>query len=282
MGPREWNILVVDDEPDVLSVTKLALRSVEVNGLPLNVIAATSKAEAIDILSQDPSWMSSIAVAFIDVVMETDTAGLELCDYIRNELQNSTTQIYVRTGQPGVAPERAVIDRYDISGYFTKAEATEDKLYSLVKSGIRQFSSIRNMAGAFNMLEGVIAAAESRQAMRQVFGEMLGGFLMESDRNDATYFAVGDDPFLGPFGWDISEALAVKSQLENHQAVPLRGDGDHYFYEDGNLLIKIMENEAHPESIAMIRTAEKQLGHQAVMAIHTFMRNIATMWPRAN
>jgi hypothetical protein len=40
------------------------------------------------------------------------------------------TTIYVRTGQPGLAPERDVIDRYDINGYFSKAETTEDKLYS--------------------------------------------------------------------------------------------------------------------------------------------------------
>jgi hypothetical protein len=83
----------------------------------------------------------NVAVAFIDVVMESDTAGLELCQYIRETMGNKTAQLFIRTGQPGVAPEREVIDRYDINGYFTKAEATEDKLYSLVKSGVRQYVS---------------------------------------------------------------------------------------------------------------------------------------------
>ena len=39
---NEWNILVVDDEPDVLAVTKLALRDVTVYGLPLKIHTASS------------------------------------------------------------------------------------------------------------------------------------------------------------------------------------------------------------------------------------------------
>lgn len=141
----EWNVLVVDDEPDVLSVTKLALRDVEVYGLPVRLHAAGSKAEAISLLN-GPLMLSGLnergaAVALVDVVMESDYAGLELCQYIREQLRDNAIQIYVRTGQPGVAPEREVIDKYDISGYFTKVEATQEKLYTLVKSGVRQWFS---------------------------------------------------------------------------------------------------------------------------------------------
>ena len=46
-----------------------------------------------------------------------------------------------------MSPERAVLDRYDINGYFTKAEATEDKLYSLVKS-VRQYLWTTPLGGA--------------------------------------------------------------------------------------------------------------------------------------
>src|SRR5215510_4001319 len=140
MFAKEVTVLAVDDEPDVLSVTKLALRSMKVGGLPLNVYTASSKAEAIELLNgplgSQVRGISRLAVAFIDVVMETDHAGLELCQYIRETMGNKITQIYVRTGQPGVAPERPVIDRYDITGYLPKVEATEDKLYSLVRAGI--------------------------------------------------------------------------------------------------------------------------------------------------
>lgn len=139
----EWNILVVDDEPDVLAVTKLALRDVTVYGLPLKIYTAASKAEAIELLKGPLTLQGSsepiVAVALVDVVMESDHAGLELCQYIREEAGGQSVQLYIRTGQPGIAPERKVIDEYDISGYFTKVEVSEQKLYTLVKSGVRQW-----------------------------------------------------------------------------------------------------------------------------------------------
>jgi CheY-like chemotaxis protein len=139
----EWNILVVDDEPDVLAVTKLALRDVTVYGLPLKIHTASSKAEAIELLKGPLTLQGStepiVAVALVDVVMESDHAGLELCEYIREEAGGHSVQLFIRTGQPGIAPERRVIDDYDISGYFTKVELSEQKLYTLVKSGVRQW-----------------------------------------------------------------------------------------------------------------------------------------------
>ncbi len=140
---NEWNILVVDDEPDVLAVTKLALRDVKVYGLPLKIHTAKSKAEAIELLKGPLALQGSsepiVAVALVDVVMENDHAGLELCKYIREEAGGHSVQLFIRTGQPGIAPERSVIDDYDISGYFTKVEMSEQKLYTLVKSGVRQW-----------------------------------------------------------------------------------------------------------------------------------------------
>ena len=141
----EWHILVVDDEPDVLAVTRLALKDVRVYGLPVVVHTAASKAEAITALNTTLALAGAAegqcAVALIDVVMETDHAGLELCEHIRGAANNHSMQLFIRTGQPGLAPERKVIDDYDISGYFTKQELTEQKLYTLVKSGVRQWFS---------------------------------------------------------------------------------------------------------------------------------------------
>ena len=128
MFVREWEILLVDDEPDVLSVSKLAMKNIVVDGAGLRIHTARSKAEAIEKLDTEfalQGGLTSLAVAFIDVVMETDTAGLDLCQYIRDN-HGYYTQLYIRTGQPGVAPERAVIDRYEINGYFTKVEMTEE------------------------------------------------------------------------------------------------------------------------------------------------------------
>ncbi len=141
MHNTEFNVVLVDDEPDVHEISRLALRKFRIYGLPVRLHSAASKAEGIELLNSltlGRADISMASVALIDVVMETDQAGLELCAYIRDVMKNRRMQLYVRTGQPGVAPERSVIDQYDIQGYLAKSEATEDKLYTLVKAGVRQ------------------------------------------------------------------------------------------------------------------------------------------------
>src|SRR5690349_16199608 len=171
---NEWNILVVDDEPDVLAVTRLALRDVTVYGLPIKIHTAASKAEAIELLKGPLSFQGSsepiVAVALVDVVMESDHAGLELCKYIREEAGGHSVQLYIRTGQPGVAPERKVIDDYDISGYFTKVELSEQKLYTLVKSGIRQWFSNWYTRLISNATNTEVAHSTTRSALLSALG----------------------------------------------------------------------------------------------------------------
>ncbi|MDX1520478.1 MAG: response regulator receiver protein, partial [Anaerolineae bacterium] len=176
MWVNQWEILLVDDEPDVLSVSKLAMRNFEVYGLPLVIHTAESKTEALEWLNNRPDRhapVSGLAVAFIDVVMENDSAGLELCQTIREEMGNKLTQLFIRTGQPGIAPERQVIDRYDINGYFTKAEATEDKLYSLVKSGVRQFYWAVLTRLAIPYLNNMLAAGGSQERLIENFQQIM-------------------------------------------------------------------------------------------------------------
>lgn len=184
-----WDVLVVDDEPDVLTVTKLALRDMRVYGLPLRIHTVASKAEAIALLHGmkipgAPETM--ISVALVDVVMETDHAGLELCEFIRKDLGNQYMQVYIRTGQPGVAPERKVIDEYDISGYFTKVEATEQKLYTMVKTGVRQWLTYGYALGLLELTNQEVVAADNPKA------------LMDYLKSGVDSFAdVGDDLFTG-------------------------------------------------------------------------------------
>ena len=171
---KHWPVLLVDDEPDVLAVSKIAMKNFEVYGLPLKIYTAASKAEAIELMKDNVEVGCSLAVAFIDVVMETDHAGLELCDYIRNTMDNKLTQVFVRTGQAGLAPEREVIDKYDINGYFTKVEATEDKLYSLIKSSVRQYLAFGMSAATIDMISQLVAATGSRRKILYTLSSLCG------------------------------------------------------------------------------------------------------------
>ena len=90
----ECSILVADDEPDMLAVTRLSLRTATHAGRRLRLLAAASGPEAVAVLRANPD----VALVFMDMGMETDTAGLEACRAIRNTLGNRLVRLVVRTG----------------------------------------------------------------------------------------------------------------------------------------------------------------------------------------
>ena len=155
-GPdeRPLRILIVDDELDVHSVTRLALRNVTFKGRPLELLSAYSGVEAFDMLSQ----YSDIALVLLDVVMESEDAGLRLVGRIRGELNNQLVRIVLRTGQPGQAPEQQVIIDYDINDYKAKTELTTQKLFTTVVASLRAYESLlmieRSRIGLSKILEG--------------------------------------------------------------------------------------------------------------------------------
>ena len=135
---RPWNVLIVDDEEQVHAVTKLVLTGYQFEGRPLNFFHAYSARDAKEILN---NW-GDIALVLLDVVMESDQAGLKLAKYIRQELKNKLTRIVLRTGQPGQAPEESVIAEYDINDYKDKTELTATKLRTLLYSVLRSYRDI--------------------------------------------------------------------------------------------------------------------------------------------
>ena len=135
-----WKVMLVDDEPDIHAVLRLALQDLAVEGRPLLLLDASSMEEAKTQLSENPD----IALILLDVVMETDHAGLELVRYIRQELDNKTIQIVLVTGQPGYAPQQEVITDYEINGYRLKSELTADKIFVSVYAALRTYHIMRN------------------------------------------------------------------------------------------------------------------------------------------
>ncbi len=133
-----WRVLLVDDEPDVHTITKLALSRFELDGRGLEFLHAYSGAEARAFLQSEPD----IALAIVDVVMENETAGLELARWMRQDLNNHFTRIVLRTGQPGQAPEEKVIVEYDINDYKEKTELDRKKLFTTVFSALRAYRDI--------------------------------------------------------------------------------------------------------------------------------------------
>jgi len=134
-GPA-WTVLVVDDEPDIHAVTRLTLEHAQLAGRRVRLINARSAAEGHSALAAHPET----ALILLDVVMESEDAGLAFVRHVRDVLGNRDVRIVLRTGQPGIAPARAVVDAYEIDDYRTKTELTSERLYVSVAAALRTYA----------------------------------------------------------------------------------------------------------------------------------------------
>jgi signal transduction histidine kinase len=154
---RKWKIAVIDDDQAVHEGTRFALSDYVLNGQGLEILSAYSAAEGRTLMRDNPD----IAAVLLDVIMETDIAGLELVEYIRSEIKNETVRIILRTGQPGQAPERRVIVQYDINDYKAKTELTADKLFTSLTAALRSYQQLERMVQTRRGLEIIIDAAST-------------------------------------------------------------------------------------------------------------------------
>ena len=154
---RRWKIAVIDDEPAVHEGTRYALADYQLHGQGLEILSAYSAVEGRRLMRSHPD----VAVVLLDVIMESDTAGLELVEFIRGDLKNDTVRIILRTGQPGQAPERRVIVDYDINDYKAKTELTADKLFTALTAALRGYQQLQRMVETRRGLEIIIDAAST-------------------------------------------------------------------------------------------------------------------------
>lgn len=156
-GLAPWQILIADDEDEVHTITEVALSDLVFKGRKLNFLHAHSARDAYQLLADNPD----VAVVLLDVVMESDDAGLRLVKKIREDLGNRRLRIVLRTGQPGQAPERSVVIDHDINDYKSKTELTRQKLLTCVVSALRSFDDIVSLERSLNGLHNIVDATGS-------------------------------------------------------------------------------------------------------------------------
>ena len=115
-GPR-WKIAVIDDEPAVHDGTRFALSDYRLNGQGLEILSAYSAAEGRELMRRH----ADVAVVLLDVIMESDTAGLGLVEYIR----------------------------------------TADKLFTSLTAALRSYQQLQRMVETRRGLEIIIEAAST-------------------------------------------------------------------------------------------------------------------------
>lgn len=136
-----WNILVVDDETEVHTITAMVLKKFQFKQQPLKLIDAYSASEAINLLSHH----EDIAMVLLDVVMEEDNSGFKVVDFIRNSLNNSYTQIILRTGQAGSISEEESMLSYEINGFKEKTELSASHLISTTIASLRAYHLLQDL-----------------------------------------------------------------------------------------------------------------------------------------
>jgi signal transduction histidine kinase len=154
---KPWKVAIIDDDQSVHDGTRLALSDYVLNGQGLELLSAYSAAEGRELLEAHPD----VAVVLLDVIMETDDAGLRLIDYVRTTLNRESLRIILRTGQPGQAPERRVIVDYDINDYKAKNELTADRLFTSLTAALRSYQQLQRMVETRRGLEIIVDAAST-------------------------------------------------------------------------------------------------------------------------
>ncbi|MFT5887767.1 MAG: signal transduction histidine kinase [Zhongshania sp.] len=156
LAKTSWKVLIVDDEEEIHVVTRLALHDFSFGGRHLEFVSAYSGEQGRQMIQDNPDT----AIILLDVVMETDSAGLDVARFIRQELGNHFVRIILRTGQPGLAPERRVLKVYDINDYRAKTELTQDRLFSVIYTALSSYRDLIALARSRHQLIGLVNEIE--------------------------------------------------------------------------------------------------------------------------
>jgi response regulator RpfG family c-di-GMP phosphodiesterase len=280
-----WKLLVIDDEPGIHDVTRLALAGFEFDGRGIEFLSAYSAAEAERLLAAH----ADIAVALVDVVMESEHAGLDLIEKIRVVHKNRLIRLILRTGQPGQAPERSVVRQYDINDYKEKSELSSQKLFSTVLTSLRSYRDLialeANRAGLRRVIDatGKIFQTRDLQCFVQGVLEQLVALLflerdallikcdslaLEREGGQVTVVA-GTGLFSGLVGTEVQAALPA-TLLEQVAVVlrtrqPLHRDGEYWGY---------FRTHAGKENVIYLRS-QQPLSADDSSLIELFLQNVS-------
>ena len=281
-----WKVLIVDDDPKIHSVTELALADLVVLDRKLEYLHACSGQEACQVIADN----TDIALVLLNVVMETDNAGLNVVKYIREQLSRQDIRIVLIAGQADYAPEENVIKDYDINDYKTTNELTRRQLITTVYAAIRSYQQINRVNENSRGLEKIISAGSHLLELHSLH-YYIQGVLTEF------ISLFGDNLLSGVFcarGYEITDALDEKSlcilgevgfsstlvnqtlaHLNNlpasHKVTQCFQDKKHYFY-DQNIVLYLASGDYHAvlyfEIKSVLSATDKQL-------IEVFLTNIA-------
>lgn len=281
-----WLILTVEDNDIFQQSLVSALSRMIIQGKTLEILTASSAKQAKVVLEQRPD----INLVLLDVVMETDDAGLRLIDHIRFTLQNPITRIILLTGQPGMAPNRSVMEQYDIDDYWCKTELGEEHLFNVMNGNLKTWQRMSDLKNAHQGLEKVVTASQKischhnlspfsqtvLEQIDQIIGISDGGIMslkmsdpLDLNNDSAVLAATGQyQPYVGQPLVSIENNLLLKriqQLLEQKQ----------HIFDGHSSLLYFSFREPNPVYYVIVVKSTDVLTESNIHLLKVFAENIA-------
>jgi diguanylate cyclase (GGDEF)-like protein len=150
-----WRVLSADDDAGFQQALANTIAPMRILDRPLELVSVRSLSQAARLLARDRNF----AVILVDVVMETDDAGLRLARSIREMLGLHEPRIVLLTGQPGFAPVDDVMEHYDLTDYCLKSDLGHRGLKAILTGAIRAYSQLAAVSAARRGLQQILESS---------------------------------------------------------------------------------------------------------------------------
>lgn len=139
----DWQILLVDDEPDMHAITTLTLSELRWGGRGLAFSSAYTISEAKELLAKN-----TYAAMLVDVQIDGEDAAQLLTEYLRREVGEPATRVIVRSGDHNYSPAWLRDPAMDVAAFVDKSLGTVERLRSTLTEALIDFDQRKGGASA--------------------------------------------------------------------------------------------------------------------------------------
>jgi hypothetical protein len=281
-------ILVVDNDPAIVHITTLAMKSFKIDGQPIRIRSANSRTEAEHLLwgeLRTQQGLSSVPVVLIGLSLDGKDGGLDLCKYIRKGLDNRETRLFIRDDGLNGGTNRDAFDQYELSGYYTTVDITEDRLYSLVRTGVRHFRTMATLRVLMALIDALITS-KTRSGITTTLNNFIAATVTDTsgtpqdftDPRVGFFFdqqVVARHPLLGE-----KDAISRVNALRQLPGTALNTSGDKYVSDEEYFIVHIEPDALHAE-FDYLCPGSGEMTDIFARDFHKFARAAAALWKNA-
>ena len=134
-------MLLADDDPTFHKIGHSTLNGIVFDKHQIETFSSHDYESTCLFLKENPDT----ALVVLDIYMDEANTGLQVIDYIRNQLRNNEVRILLNSSSSQIESESVALDQYAISGFLSKVDATPSDLLTKSKLALRSYSDIRNI-----------------------------------------------------------------------------------------------------------------------------------------